>query len=73
MKYFTKFDDETLEQARGESTLYDSVEDLVDSMAGAIGEDEPFEIYDTNGKFHSRYVWNGGTPMKSNLPRGINK
>lgn len=70
MKYFVKFDDETMEEAKGEGTPYDSPADALEDVAGFIGEDHDFEIYDETGKFHSRYVWSGGTPMKSNLPRG---
>jgi hypothetical protein len=72
MKFFTKFDDETFEEAKGEtSSFYDSIEDAVDDTAGFIGEETPFEIYDTTGKFHARYTWQGGTPMKSNIPREV--
>jgi hypothetical protein len=71
MKYFTKFDDETIDEAKGEtSSFYDSVEEAVEDTATFIGEETPFEVYDTNNVFQARYMWDGGTPMKSHLPRG---
>lgn len=69
MKYYARFDDENESEGRSGGVL-DSPHELVDEISGFIGEDLAFEIYefDTN-KFVARYVWEGGVPMKSNIPR----
>lgn len=69
MKYYARFDDETQDEGRSGGVM-DEVGDLIDSISGFIGEDLAFEVYefDTN-RFVARYVWEGGVPVKSNIPR----
>lgn len=72
MKYFIKFEDETFDEAKGNSsTFYDSPQEALEDVSGFIGEESPFEIYNLDGTLHSRYVWTGGTPAKTFIPKGL--
>lgn len=73
MKFFIKFDDETVEEGFEAGHQYDSIAEIIDDVSGWVGEEVPFEVYNLNLEFQFRFVWQNGSPVKSTLPRGLQK